>query len=356
MLENLPFALTPELIFLIATAVVALIIGYLIAWLFGRAETKRVRGAARESEARLQTNLQRTHSSLNDVQTQLSEQQLRGETLAEDKVALQAALAEARRRFEDAEEQAEDLQNAMIRVEQERNQLESIQQQQARNIDSMQAELSLAQQQVDQLTNELDQQSQVSQQLQAELLAIHEAQAAAAAIDEQPQTTTVGADSDAAPENEYRQRYEGTRSELQQRTIELSEARAHIAALSDDVAILAQSGSQIAAELAVRSEAYDALESKLRTEHARVSELSNRLASAPVGVGASSGDLDDFEKIRGIGKVYKGKLYEAGILTFADLARCSEERLTEVGKGAAVRKPDFASWIEQAAQFAHAGG
>ncbi len=57
---------------------------------------------------------------------------------------------------------------------------------------------------------------------------------------------------------------------------------------------------------------------------------------------------DDFEPLGGIGKVYEGRLYDAGICTYAALANATVEQLAEICKAPAWRTPNFASWIAQA--------
>jgi predicted flap endonuclease-1-like 5' DNA nuclease len=57
---------------------------------------------------------------------------------------------------------------------------------------------------------------------------------------------------------------------------------------------------------------------------------------------------DDFEILEGIGDVYEGRLYNAGICTFAVLARTSVERLAEICNAPSFRRPNYAGWIETA--------
>lgn len=58
--------------------------------------------------------------------------------------------------------------------------------------------------------------------------------------------------------------------------------------------------------------------------------------------------VDDFEPIKGIGKVYEQRLYDAGIRTYAALAQATPERLQEVCQSRSPIQPDFASWIAEA--------
>ena len=57
---------------------------------------------------------------------------------------------------------------------------------------------------------------------------------------------------------------------------------------------------------------------------------------------------DDFEVFEGIGEVYEGRLYNAGICTYRALAGATVEQLAQVCKAPAWRLPDYAAWIAQA--------
>lgn len=57
---------------------------------------------------------------------------------------------------------------------------------------------------------------------------------------------------------------------------------------------------------------------------------------------------DDLEPIKGIGKVFEQRLYDAGIRTYARLAAATPEELARICGSNLPVKPDFASWIEQA--------
>jgi predicted flap endonuclease-1-like 5' DNA nuclease len=57
---------------------------------------------------------------------------------------------------------------------------------------------------------------------------------------------------------------------------------------------------------------------------------------------------DDLEPIKGIGKVFEQRLYDAGIRTYARLAAATSEELATICGGNMPVKPDYASWIEQA--------
>ena len=62
----------------------------------------------------------------------------------------------------------------------------------------------------------------------------------------------------------------------------------------------------------------------------------------------SAEPVDDFEPIKGIGKVYEQRLYDAGIRTYAALAKATPEALQQVVTSRSPVPPDFASWIDAA--------
>lgn len=78
----------------------------------------------------------------------------------------------------------------------------------------------------------------------------------------------------------------------------------------------------------------------------------NRLAveTGTVGLLWEGAPPDDFERIKGIGKVFEQRLYDAGIRTYRALASATADELAAVcqGKGNTPVRPDFAGWIAQA--------
>ena len=60
---------------------------------------------------------------------------------------------------------------------------------------------------------------------------------------------------------------------------------------------------------------------------------------------------DDLELVEGIGATYEGRLYDAGICTYAALAAATPERLAEICKAPEFATPDYAAWIAQASRF-----
>ncbi len=81
----------------------------------------------------------------------------------------------------------------------------------------------------------------------------------------------------------------------------------------------------------------------LKTEALRLAEETGTLARTWDGT-----PPDDFEPFEGIGEVYEGRLYDAGICTYRALANATVEQLAEICKAPEWRRPDYASWIAQA--------
>ncbi len=70
-----------------------------------------------------------------------------------------------------------------------------------------------------------------------------------------------------------------------------------------------------------------------------------------VGRGWSGTPPDDFEPLQGIGPVFEGRLYDAGICTYEALANATVEQLAEICKAPTWRMPDYAGWIAQAKEL-----
>lgn len=60
------------------------------------------------------------------------------------------------------------------------------------------------------------------------------------------------------------------------------------------------------------------------------------------------GTPDDFDRIKGIGRVYEGRLYEAGICTYAALAKCTVEQLAAICRAPQFNSNHYQGWIDQA--------
>lgn len=73
---------------------------------------------------------------------------------------------------------------------------------------------------------------------------------------------------------------------------------------------------------------------------------------APVAAATLLDNRDPLEKIEGIQQVYQMKLYEAGILTFAQLAAASPSRITEIIEPQNWQQIDIMKWRREAALYA----
>jgi 1,4-alpha-glucan branching enzyme len=67
----------------------------------------------------------------------------------------------------------------------------------------------------------------------------------------------------------------------------------------------------------------------------------------PVALDAPSPG-DDLQEIRGVGPVFARRLYAAGVLTYADLAGLSPDRLREIVQAQNWQKIDPEAWIATA--------
>lgn len=57
---------------------------------------------------------------------------------------------------------------------------------------------------------------------------------------------------------------------------------------------------------------------------------------------------DDFDTLIGIGRVYEGRLYEAGVCTYEALAQCTVEQLAMICHAPNFNQNQYQSWIDQA--------
>lgn len=62
--------------------------------------------------------------------------------------------------------------------------------------------------------------------------------------------------------------------------------------------------------------------------------------------------VDDFEPIKGIGKVYEQRLYNAGFRTYAALAAATPEQLAAACQARSGIRPNYVSWIAEARKLA----
>lgn len=86
----------------------------------------------------------------------------------------------------------------------------------------------------------------------------------------------------------------------------------------------------------------------------RASATSLAAATETTGYVWNGEPVDDFEPIKGIGKVYEQRLYSAGIRTYAALANTAPEQLLEIVQARSPIPPDVASWITEAQALANA--
>ena len=101
---------------------------------------------------------------------------------------------------------------------------------------------------------------------------------------------------------------------------------------------------------------YIGLREQLAIAQARISELlkgSEESGTAEELAERAIDIADDLKKIKGIGEVFAGRLNEAGIWTFADLAKADPEEIREiVSSGRVENMIDPEEWIAQARQLA----
>ena len=86
-------------------------------------------------------------------------------------------------------------------------------------------------------------------------------------------------------------------------------------------------------------------------EGIRAGALSLARETDTVGHIWSGNQVDDFEPMEGIGKVYEERLYEAGICTFEQLATITPEQLAEICHAPEMSEPAYDGWIAYAAQI-----
>ena len=84
-----------------------------------------------------------------------------------------------------------------------------------------------------------------------------------------------------------------------------------------------------------------------KEEIGRRSEAVVQVAPQPIP-GPATPEIDDLRQIEGIGPKVAGLLQEAGITSFGQLARSSEEQLREILKGAGLAMMNPSTWPEQA--------
>ena len=89
---------------------------------------------------------------------------------------------------------------------------------------------------------------------------------------------------------------------------------------------------------------------RVNLEEIRAGALNLARETDTVGHIWSGHQVDDFEPMEGIGRVFEERLYEAGICTFEQLATVTPEQLAEICHAPEMSEPDYDGWIAYAAQ------
>ena len=87
---------------------------------------------------------------------------------------------------------------------------------------------------------------------------------------------------------------------------------------------------------------------RVNLEEIRAGALSLARETNSVGQIWHGHQVDDFEPMPGIGRVYEERLYEAGVCTFEQLAGMTVEQLAEICHAPEMSQPDYGAWIEYA--------
>jgi len=89
---------------------------------------------------------------------------------------------------------------------------------------------------------------------------------------------------------------------------------------------------------------------RVSMEDLRADALSLARGTDSVGQIWHGHQVDEFEPMEGIGKVFEERLYDAGICTFEQLAGTSVEQLSEICHAPEMSAPDYGGWIAYATQ------
>ncbi len=180
-----------------------------------------------------------------------------------------------------------------------------------------------------QLRNELA----ASQARQAELNAENEALRAQLALvtEETPSVTQTGDEDEVGDEVEVT-------------AAEATDTEADGGEEVEEVAVEPAETPEAAAAVAVE-------EAAAATEEAAVNESSTDAGDA-ADAPAVDVQPDNLTQISGIGPVYRRKLHEAGVKTFAQLAALTPEELTAIIQPADYQKPAFEQWTADAERLA----
>jgi predicted flap endonuclease-1-like 5' DNA nuclease len=89
-------------------------------------------------------------------------------------------------------------------------------------------------------------------------------------------------------------------------------------------------------------------------EEIKAAAMSRAVETNSLGRAWNGSPPDDFDGLPGIGEVYERRLYEAGICTYDTLAATAPGRLAEICQAPPMRTPDYAQWVNIAADLAAA--
>ncbi len=138
-----------------------------------------------------------------------------------------------------------------------------------------------------------------------------------------------------------------------------------LAAEAEAAALYAQADAQALDELLLEAElplaevevlqaGFEASQADQAPVEIDMAALASRSGAVEPPAHDQAGPADDLILIDGIGPVFAARLREHGILTFARLAGTGEATLAEIIQAPTWRRPNFAAWIDEAAQRAAA--
>lgn len=87
-----------------------------------------------------------------------------------------------------------------------------------------------------------------------------------------------------------------------------------------------------------------------KVDLASIKAQAHEMAAATDAIGRrwDASPPDDLESLAGVGAVFEGRLYDAGICTYRALANATVEQLAAICPAPTWRQPDYAGWIRQA--------
>ena len=149
----------------------------------------------------------------------------------------------------------------------------------------------------------------------------------------------------AAVMKRWRPRARGTASRIIKPTAHIL---VEVATVADVEAHKAASGKAAETKTAPARKAADKKETAATQTEAKVDSSSAAAPKAPAKKADAKGD--DLTKIKGIGKVYKGKLNDEGIFTFEDVANMTDEQIATMEEKYTF-KGDFRESVADAKNF-----